>query len=164
MIINGQEVAARPMPNAEGEQYFRNMVNQIAQYQPDEIIAVMRSGAALAMWTAQQLELPLGAYWHENNTLVKLPSSRRLVFVDDNIVRGTTRAKCFEYLATLEQAEYQHKLNYIWAVHTSDAFGTPIDIRNNIIQGGVLDYFVEGPLWAQRKIPQGYDNPYRNQS
>ena len=156
MIINGIDYPERPMSSEEGEAIFGNMLSQIQQYNPDEIIAVMRSGAALGMWVAQQLKLPLGAYWHERDTLIKLPESKRLVFVDDNIVMGTTLAKCREFCVDKD-------FEYKWAVFTSDEFATPADIRASIIQGSELDYYVTGPLWGQRKIPQGYNKPFRGE-
>ena len=76
------------------------------------------------------------------------------MFVDDNIVKGTTLAKC-----DLDFADQYFE--YKWAVFTSDLFGTPEEIRSRIIQGRSLDYYVTGPLWGQRKIPQGYNKPYR---
>ena len=53
----------RIMTNGEGELYFNSMLAQIDKFKPDEIIAVNRSGFSYAMWVAQILKLPLGAYW-----------------------------------------------------------------------------------------------------
>ena len=76
----------RVMPNTEGEAYFNSMLKQIADFKPIEIIAVARSGFSYAMWVAQILKLPLGAYWAERGELITSSDAERIVFVDDNIL------------------------------------------------------------------------------
>lgn len=147
----------RIMTNAEGESYFNNMVQQIADFKPNEIIAVARSGFSYAMWTAQILKLPLGAYWAERGELITGSDPERIVFVDDNILSGTT------YKDTkLFMERYYPNTEWRWAVLFSD-WHTPEEVRNEIIQGTRLPYFAEEPMWGSRKISQDYGVRYRDE-
>ena len=142
---------------AEGELYFDNMVQQIADFKPNEIVAVARSGFSYAMWTAQILKLPLGAYWAERGELITGSDPERIVFVDDNILSGTT------YKDTkLFMERYYPNTEWRWAVLFSD-WHTPEEVRNEIIQGTRLPYFAEEPMWGSRKISQDYGVRYRDE-
>jgi len=145
------------MTNAEGELYFDNMVNQISEFQPNEIIAVARSGFSYAMWVAQILKLPLGAYWAERGELITGTDPERIVFIDDNILSGTT------YKDTkLFMDRYYPNTEWRWAVLFSD-WHTPEDVRNEIIQGTRLPYFAEEPMWGSKKISQDYGIRFRDE-
>jgi hypothetical protein len=146
----------RVISELEGEVYFQKMLAQIKEFNPDEIIAVSRSGFSYAMWAAQTLKLPLGAYWPDDNKLVAKTKSKRLVFVDDNILQGNT------YLETKSFME-GYNYEWRWAVLFSDWF-TPEKIRNEIIQGVRLPYFAEEPIWGSRKISQDYGIRYRDEN
>jgi hypoxanthine phosphoribosyltransferase len=145
------------MSNEEGERYFNNMVQQIANFNPAEIVAVARSGFSYAMWTAQILKLPLGAYWAERGELVTGSDPERVVFVDDNILSGTT------YRDTkLFMERYYPTTEWRWAVLFSDWL-TPEDVRSEIIQGVRLPYFAEEPMWGSKKVSQDYGVRYRDE-
>jgi hypothetical protein len=147
----------RVMTNEEGESYFNNMVSQIAEFKPNEIVAVARSGFSYAMWVAQLLKLPLGAYWANRAELITSSDPERIVFVDDNILSGTT------YKDTrLFMARYYPNTEWKWAVLFSD-WHTPDNIRNNIIQGTRLPYFAEEPMWGSKKVSQDYGIRYRDE-
>jgi len=147
----------KTMTNAEGELYFDNMVSQIADFKPNEIIAVARSGFSYAMWVAQILKLPLGAYWAERGELITGTDPERIVFVDDNILSGTT------YKDTkLFMDRYYPNTEWRWAVLFSD-WHTPEDVRNEIIQGTRLPYFAEEPMWGSKKISQDYGIRFRDE-
>lgn len=128
--------------------YFHNMLEQIRQYNPDEIIAVNRSGYAYGMWVSQQLKLPLGSYWPDMGILIKHPSSKRIVFVDDNIVQGSTFLHTCEFMKNNE-------FEWRWAVLFTDWF-TPEDIEYQVIKGVKLPYFAEGGIPGLMKVIQGY--------
>jgi hypoxanthine phosphoribosyltransferase len=145
----------RVMTDFEGEEYFSNMVEQIREYAPDEIIAVNRSGFSYAMWAAQMLKLPLGAYWPKTNQLVKQSESKRVVFVDDNVLGGSTFLKT---ATTFHSAPFEWK----WAVLFSD-WNTPAEIREQIIQGVQLTYFAEEPMWGSKKISEAYGIRFRDE-
>jgi hypoxanthine phosphoribosyltransferase len=147
----------RQMSSEEGENYFNEMVSQIAQFNPNEIIAVARSGFSYAMWTAQILKLPLGAYWAERGELVTGSDPERIVFVDDNILSGTTYKDTKRFMDT-----YYPTTEWRWAVLFSDWL-TPEDVRNEIIQGVRLPYFAEEPMWGSKKISQDYGVRYRDE-
>jgi hypothetical protein len=107
------------------------------------------------MWVAQILKLPLGAYWPKDNKLIAQDTSKRLVFVDDNILQGTT------FLDTKKFMDgYQHE--WRWAVLFSD-WHTPEQVRNEIIQGTRLPYFAEEPMWGSRKVSADYGVRYRDE-
>ena len=145
------------MCHDEGRLYLRKMVMQLEAFAPDEIIAVARSGFSYAMWAAQQLNLPLGAYWPERELLVCSPLSQRVVFVDDNTVDGET------YLATKHvMARDYPAIEWKWAVLFSD-WNTPESVRNEIIQGVRLPYFAEEPMWGSMKISQAPGVRYRDE-
>jgi hypothetical protein len=147
----------RVMSNEEGENYFNSMVEQIADFNPSEIVAVARSGFSYAMWTAQLLKLPLGAYWAERGELVTGSDPDRIVFVDDNILSGTT------YKSTkLFMDRYYPNTKWRWAVLFSDWL-TPELVRNEIIQGVRLPYFAEEPMWGSKKISQDYGVRFRDE-
>lgn len=150
----------RQMTDEEGNSYFMSMVDAIAKYNPDEIVAVSRSGFSYAMWAAQILKLPLGAYWPENYLLVfgKNRKPKRIVFVDDNILQGTTFNNTKEIMQTSEMKDIEWK----WAVLFSD-WHTPESIRNEIIQGVRLPYFAEEPMWGSRKVSKDYGVRYRDE-
>jgi hypoxanthine phosphoribosyltransferase len=134
----------------EMRSYFSNMLNQIIEFKPDEIIAVNRSGHCYAMWAAQILKLPLGVYWPDRSLLVKRPESSRLVFVDDNMLKGTTFIETAEYLK-----QQKHNIqDWRWAVLFTD-WNTPVEIQNRIIYGTRLDYFAVEPLPGSMKISAG---------
>jgi hypoxanthine phosphoribosyltransferase len=145
------------MNDVEGESYFDSMVQQIANFKPNEIVAVARSGFSYAMWTAQILKLPLGAYWAERGELITGSDPERIVFVDDNILSGTT------YKDTkLFMERYYPNTEWRWAVLFSD-WHTPDEVRNEIIQGTRLHYFAEEPVWGSCKISQDYGVRYRDE-
>jgi hypothetical protein len=149
--------APRMMGNAEGELYFDSMLSQIAEFRPNEIIAVARSGFSYAMWVSQMLKLPLGAYWAERGELVTGSDPERIVFVDDNILSGTT------YKDTkLFMERYYPTTEWRWAVLFSD-WHTPEEVRNEIIQGTRLSYFAEEPMWGSKKISADYGVRYRDE-
>jgi hypothetical protein len=147
----------RIMTTGEGELYFDNMVSQIAQFKPTEIVAVARSGFSYAMWTAQILKLPLGAYWPDLSDMFNTKDPERIVFVDDNILQGST------YLATKHYMEtYWPNVEWRWAVLFSD-WHTPEAVRNEIIQGTRLPYFAEEPMWGSKKVSADYGVRYRDE-
>lgn len=148
----------RRMPDTEGEAYFSTMLSKIDEFKPNEIIAVARSGFSYAMWVSQILKLPLGAYWAERGELITSSDPERIVFVDDNILSGTT------YKDTkLFMDRYYPTTEWRWAVLFSD-WHTPEDVRNEIIQGTRLPYFAEEPMWGSRKVSQDYGVRYRDES
>ena len=147
----------RIMTNDEGETYFNNMVSQINDFKPNEIIAVARSGFSYAMWTAQILKLPLGAYWSDRGELITGTDPERIVFVDDNILSGTT------YKDTkLFMERYYPLTEWRWAVLFSDWL-TPETVRNEIIQGVRLPYFAEEPMWGSKKVSADYGVRFRDE-
>lgn len=145
------------MTPSEGETYFESMVSQIALFCPDEIIAVNRSGYSYAMWVAQILKLPLGSYWPQNKNLVLSSNNpQRIVFVDDNILGGSTFLKARSLM-------FGNNIEWRWAVLFSD-WHTPENIRNQIIQGTRLPYFAEEPMWGSKKISVDYGVRHRDES
>jgi hypoxanthine phosphoribosyltransferase len=136
----------RHITHEEGERYYQTMREGIKDYKPDEVIAVARSGLSYAGWIAQDLDLPVGAYWPDDGKLVFRNKSKKLVFVDDNTVKGETYADLKEFMA-----KNYPDVEYKWAVLFSD-WHTPETIRNEIIQGTRLPYFAEEPIWGSRKI------------
>lgn len=150
----------RRMTDEEGNEYFMHMVEQIAKYDPDEIIAVSRSGFSYAMWAAQILKKPLGAYWPKNYTLVFESKARpkKIVFVDDNILQGST----FKQTKIIMAMDELKDVDWRWAVLFSD-WHTPEEVRNEIIQGVRLPYFAQEPMWGSRKISQDYGVRFRDE-
>ena len=144
------------MTAEEGERYFKQMLLRIAEFDPQEIIAVNRSGFSYAMWVAQELQLPLGAYWPNEQIFIST-RPQRVVFVDDNILQGQTYLK----VAAL-MPEKMPGVDWRWAVLFSD-WHTPEHIRDKIIQGTRLNYFAEEPMWGSRKVSQGYGVRYRDE-
>jgi hypothetical protein len=147
----------RVMRDAEAEIYFSNMLAEIADFKPNEIIAVARSGFSYAMWISQMLKLPLGAYWAERGELITGSDPERIVFVDDNILSGTTYKDTKMFMD-----RYYPNTEWRWAVLFSD-WHTPEDVRNEIIQGVRLPYFAEEPIWGSKKISQDYGVRYRDE-
>ena len=147
----------RIMSNVEGEQYYNNMLAQIAEFKPTEIVAVARSGFSYAMWVAQELKLPLGAYWPDLSNMFNTRDPERIVFVDDNILQGTTYKATKEYMA-----KYYPNVEWRWAVLFSD-WHTPEQVRDQIIQGTRLPYFAEEPMWGSRKVSADYGVRYRDE-
>jgi hypoxanthine phosphoribosyltransferase len=145
------------MTDAEGEQYFHSMVKQIEEFGPDEIVAVARSGFSYAMWVAQVLKLPLGAYWPKAGDMVTTSNPKKIVFVDDNILQGST------YLETKKlMAENLPNMQFRWAVLFSD-WHTPEAVRDEIIQGVRLPYFAEEPMWGSKKVSVDYGVRFRDE-
>ena len=147
----------RIMSNAEGELYYKSMLAQIAEFKPTEIVAVARSGFSYAMWVAQELKLPLGAYWPDLSDMFNTRDPERIVFVDDNILQGTTYKSTKEYMT-----KYYPDVEWRWAVLFSD-WHTPEQVRNEIIQGTRLPYFAEEPMWGSRKVSADYGVRYRDE-
>lgn len=153
----------RVMTDEEGERYFYNMLRQIEQFEPQEIIAVARSGFSYGAWVAQQLKLPLGAYWPKAEMIVfdygrdKDLKLHRVVFVDDNILGGSTLRKTKEIMKIIYP-----QVSYRWAVLFSD-WHTPKNVRDEIIQGVHLPYFAEEPMWGSRKVSVDYGVRFRDE-
>lgn len=147
----------RTMSNSEGEQHYKSMLAQIAKFNPTELVAVARSGFSYAMWAAQELKLPLGAYWPSLYKMVNTQDPTRIVFVDDNILQGTTYKATKEYMT-----KYHPRVEWRWAVLFSD-WHTPEEIRAQIIQGTHLPYFAEEPMWGSRKVSADYGVRYRDE-
>lgn len=149
----------RHMLADEGERYFDVMLNEIAQFDPDEIVAVARSGFSYAMWVSQILKKPLGVYWPKHNMLYfDSEKPKKIVFVDDNILGGST------YTGTkslMQQDQFKH-IDWRWAVLFSD-WHTPQSVRDEIIQGVRLDYFAEEPIWGSRKVSKDYGVRFRDE-
>jgi len=147
----------RIMREQEGEMYFALMMNQIAAFNPDEIIAVNRSGFSYGMWAAQLLKKPLGAYWPKKQLLVKELESQRIVFVDDNMLGGST------YQATKAfMLEHYPTVEWRWAVLFTD-WHTPKEVRDEIFEGAHLRYFAEEPMWGSKKVSKDYGVRYRDE-
>ena len=147
----------RIMTNSEGNTLFDNMLKQIADYNPDEIIAVHRSGFSYAMWIAQILKLPLGVYFPKKPQLTLDSKPKKVVFVDDNILSGSSYKDAIEYMAIVYP-----DIEFKWAVLFSD-WHTPESVRNEIIQGTRLPYFAEEPMWGSRKISADYGVRFRDE-
>ena len=147
-MIDHSEFANRPhrkMTDKEGEQHFQNMLHQIRRANPDEIVAVHRSGFSYAMWVAQILRKPLGVYWPRERLVIS-NDSKSIVFVDDNIMTGTT------FKATKELMKAQHPtILWNWAVLFCD-WNTSQEVKDEIFYGTELSYFAEEPIWGSRKI------------
>jgi len=148
----------RIMTTKEGSEYFDNMVKLITEVDPQEIVAVNRSGFSYAMWIAQILKLPLGAYWPDKEKLISFtPNIKRIVFVDDNILQGSTYIKTKSFMKN-----NMPNVDFRWAVLFSD-WHTPENIRNEIIQGTRLPYFAQEPVWGSMKVSQDYGVRYRDE-
>jgi len=152
----------RWITNVEGEQYFGSMVEQIAAFKPDEIIAVARSGFSYAMWVAQRLGLPLGVYWPKNEFIVRASEGKRIVFVDDNTVKGETYLMCKDLMRQPNWQDYKNQAEWKWAVLFTD-WHTPEEIRNEVIQGVRLPYFAEEPMWGSMKVSQAAGVRFRDE-
>lgn len=150
--------APRMMEHDEGRLYFRKMLLQIEEFDPSEIIAVNRSGFSYAMWAAQQLKLPLGVYWPKTGFIVRASEGKRVVFVDDNTVKGETFLACKQLM---DEDPYSG-VEWKWAVLFTD-WHTPEVIRNEVIQGIRLPYFAEEPMWGSMKISQAAGVRYRDE-
>ena len=146
----------RRMGNDEMLSYFDLMVKQIESFNPDEIVAVNRSGYAYGMWVAQRLNLPLGSYWPDINLLIKRPSSSRIVFVDDNILKGDTFLSTKQFMLEHSNTEWR------WAVLFTDWF-TPQNICDEVIHGVKLPYFAEEPIPGSMKVSKDYGVRYRDE-
>jgi len=155
---NDFPMTPRIMSESEGHEFFTSMVKQIAEFQPDEIIAVARSGFSYALWVAQTLKLPLGAYWPETEFIVRATEGKRVVFVDDNTVKGETYLSC----KALMLEDPHCALEWKWAVLFTD-WNTPEEIRNAVIQGTRLPYFAEEPMWGSMKMSQGAGVRFRDE-
>jgi len=148
----------RIMPDAEGEELFQTMLKQIADYNPDEIVAVHRSGFSYAMWVAQILKLPLGVYFPKKPQLNLDSKPKKVVFVDDNILSGSSYKGAREFMKT----SYPD-IEFKWAVLFSDWNATPQSVRDEIIQGARLPYFAEEPMWGSRKVSTDYGVRFRDE-
>jgi hypoxanthine phosphoribosyltransferase len=148
----------RIMSAEEGEQLFQTMLKQIADYNPDEIVAVHRSGFSYAMWVAQILKLPLGVYFPKKSQLNLDSKAKRIVFVDDNILSGSSYREAKELMSIVYPS-----IEFKWAVLFSDWNTTPESVRNEIIQGARLPYFAEEPMWGSRKVSTDYGVRFRDE-
>ena len=138
----------KTMSDKEGEKYFHTMLMQIKKYEPDQIVAVARSGFSYAMWVAQILKLPLGVYYN-NTQLVIENNSKRIVFVDDNIMSGTTFATTKDFMS-----QNYPSVEWSWAVLFCD-WQTSETIKKEIIYGTELTYYATQPFWGSRKVGLG---------
>ena len=148
---------SKTMTAKEGEKYFQSMLKQIKEFNPDEIVAVARSGFSYAQWIAQELDIKnLSVYYPGTKHLVSY-GGKRLVFVDDNVLSGETYLEAKEFVN-----ENWPDTTMQWAVLFSD-WHTPEAVRNNIIQGTRLNYFAEEPVWGSRKISKAYGTRKRDE-
>ena len=152
----------RQMSNEEGEEIYANLRQQVIDFQPDEIVAMARSGFSYAGWLAQELKLPLGAYWPNRQELVTDPSSRKIVFIDDNTVNGETYLQLKAFMDNKYPETYYPKMIWKFGVFFADWY-TPQPILDEIIVGRKLSYFALEPMWGSRKTSQGYGVRYRDE-
>lgn len=145
------------MSELEGMVYFENMLAQIEEFKPQEIVAVARSGFSYAMWAAQRLKLPLGAYWPKLSQLFTNSDPERIVFVDDNILQGSTYNDTKKFMA-----QYYPSTAWRWAVLFTD-WNTPPEIRDQVIHGVRLSYFAVEPFWGTMKTSQDYGVRFRDE-
>ena len=132
---------SREMTQQEGEAYFESLLQQVKDYAPDEIVAVARSGFSYAAWIAQELDLPLGAYWPNTGTFVS--QGKKIVFIDDNTIKGTTYKQIKQFMLT--QPNTQWKFGVFFA-----DWQTPKKIRDRIFIGARLPYFAQGGYYGRR--------------
>ena len=148
--------APRHMTAEEGRHYFEVMLEHIRDFEPEEIVAVNRSGFSYAMWAAQRLALPLGVYWPQTQQLAVNADSRRLVFVDDNVMQGHT------YLAAKAHLDSQlTQCHWRWAVLFTD-WNTPEAVREQVIHGVRLPYFADEPFWGSAKVSTSPGRRFRD--
>lgn len=152
----------RHMKNDEAEEIWSTLRARVLAFQPDEIVAVARSGFAYGAWLAQELKLPLGAYWPNRQELVIDPNSKRIVIVDDNTVNGKTYLQIKQFMEKKYPDTAYPKMDWQFAVFFADWF-TPSEIIDNIIIGTRLPYFALEPMWGSRKTSQGYGVRYRDE-
>lgn len=133
----------REMTEHEGRVYFENMLLQIEEYNPREVIAVARSGFSYAAFVAQRLNLPLGVYYPGEEFLYRTTTANKIVFVDDNTVLGRT------YKQTKTFMNMNHpNTQWRWAVLFAD-WKTPKAVREKIIYGTRLAYFAKDGYWGR---------------
>ena len=153
----------RHMTNDEAEHIWSNLRQQVIDFQPDEIIAMARSGFSYASWLAQELKLPLGAYWSDRQELITDPYSRRLLFIDDNTVNGKTYLQLKAFMENKYPETYWPQIHWKFGVFFADWY-TPQTILDEIIIGTKLPYFALEPMWGSRKTSQGYGVRYRDEN
>jgi hypothetical protein len=93
--------------------YCDILMLKVAEYNPDEIIGVARSGMPFATFIAQKLGLDLG-YFNPKHGLF-LPAnwgSKKVFFIDENFVSGGTQAYIRKYMFE-EAPEMEYKLGCV---------------------------------------------------
>jgi hypoxanthine phosphoribosyltransferase len=126
--------------------WLNKVTLDIEQFKPDEVVAVARSGFSYAMWIAQMLKLPLGAYWPDKAQLVLgNDKSRRVVIVDDNTMAGRTYLDVKQFM----QNTYPN-IEFKFAVLFSD-YQTPQYILDEILTGEIVDYYITAPFPGMMK-------------
>lgn len=75
------------------------MADEIAKWQPDELVCIMRGGMSASHIISRHLKLPVGVYYPEQNFLYKAKAdSTKLVFIEDVISKGKTYNELYERL------------------------------------------------------------------
>jgi len=91
---------ARSIEYDEMMQYTDALMMKIAEYNPDEIVGVARSGLPFATFIAQKLDLDVGYFNPKfGHFQMAVPSRKRVVFVDENFVSGRTQSQIRDFMA-----------------------------------------------------------------
>jgi hypothetical protein len=143
------------MSNEDALKFFEIMLAEIKEFKPDEIIGVARSGFVIGTWVAHRLKLPMGGYWHDRNRIEKLSTSKRIVFVDDNLCKGRTYKKVEDFMV-----KNHSNIHWKYAVHFTD-IDSPI--TNKVIRGAAIDYYIIEPLWGNMKVSKGHGIGFRDE-
>jgi hypoxanthine phosphoribosyltransferase len=123
---------ARDIGYDEMMTYVDNLVKQVAEYNPDQIIGIARSGMPFATFVAQKLDLDLGYYNPKYHHFMPAVEPKRIVFIDENFVSGGTQKDVHEFMA-----EYMPNVEYKLGVVMLDYFCPDKDCMS----GTVLDFW-----------------------
>jgi hypothetical protein len=100
--MNKYPMPSRAIPYGEVISYCVDLLPEIREYNPDQIIGVSRSGMPFATFLAQKLNLDLGMYNPRNNGfMLGKPldiSNPKLLFVDENFVSGRTQQQIRNFM------------------------------------------------------------------
>ena len=111
MTEHDYPMPARVVGYDEVIQYTDNIVNDIHEYNPDQIIGVARSGMPFATFVSQKLGLDMGYFnpKYEKFSFASNLTPKRIVFVDENFVSGNTQAKIRDFMK-VNYPEIEYKL------------------------------------------------------
>lgn len=129
------------------KQICLEMAQKLKEWNPHEIVCIMRGGMTASHIISRELNIPVGVYYpHNKKLMLARDNDIRLVFVEDMISRGKTFVELHEFMKTT---------SYKW-VFAPTAIDGKIEFKDLPDNGKhIYTYGIKTNMW----LVAPYDDP-----